>query len=409
MAVFPVPTGRTSDLLNQTRLVAQVQSDQLRLLDLQTQVSTGRRYATPSEDPSSAIRAIGLQQLLERKDQFRDNLSTGQSYLSATDNAISGVSNLLADIRGLAVQASDSTTSATERLASAQEVQQAIQELLNVGNRQFRDRFLFAGSEAGVSPFEQVGNYVSYSGNEGQLSSFGDIGLLFGTNVPGSEIFGGLSAEVKGTADLDPVLTSRTKISDLLGGNGISKGSIAVSDGTTTSIIDFSKAETVGDLVDAIEANPPTGRKLTVRITDTGLTVDIDDAGGGNFTIREVGGGTTAAELGLRETLGVGTGQIAGDDLNPKLRLTTKLTNILGTRATGRTEDTDPNNDILLTAKQSGGFAIAYFADEAATEEVLAELKVTIRCIPLDQEVTEGRCLFTGQPTTQKAIFAKAY
>ena len=39
----------------------------------------------------------------------------------------------------------------------------------------------------------------------------------------------------------------------------------------------------------------------------------------------------------------------------------------------------------------------------------LKELKITIRCLPLDQSGTEGTCIITGQPATCDAIFAKAY
>jgi prolyl-tRNA synthetase len=57
----------------------------------------------------------------------------------------------------------------------------------------------------------------------------------------------------------------------------------------------------------------------------------------------------------------------------------------------------------------SGGFAHCYFASEDAVADELAQRKVTIRCIPLDQPSQPGRCFVTGQPTSQRAIFAKAY
>ena len=41
--------------------------------------------------------------------------------------------------------------------------------------------------------------------------------------------------------------------------------------------------------------------------------------------------------------------------------------------------------------------------------DLLAELKVTVRCMPLEQSGTEGRCVVTGKPATRDAIFAKAY
>jgi prolyl-tRNA synthetase len=56
-----------------------------------------------------------------------------------------------------------------------------------------------------------------------------------------------------------------------------------------------------------------------------------------------------------------------------------------------------------------GGFAYCYFADEEAIDGLLKELKVTIRCIPRDNNDEPGTCFFTGKPAAKKAIFAKAY
>lgn len=56
-----------------------------------------------------------------------------------------------------------------------------------------------------------------------------------------------------------------------------------------------------------------------------------------------------------------------------------------------------------------GGFVNAWWSGAKETEEILAPLKVTIRCIPFNQASGEGKCVLTGKPSTQRAIFAKAY
>jgi prolyl-tRNA synthetase len=57
-----------------------------------------------------------------------------------------------------------------------------------------------------------------------------------------------------------------------------------------------------------------------------------------------------------------------------------------------------------------GGFALAHFNGSTAVEEKLkSDLKVTVRCIPDDLEVEPGTCIFTGEPSKQRVIFAKAY
>ena len=57
----------------------------------------------------------------------------------------------------------------------------------------------------------------------------------------------------------------------------------------------------------------------------------------------------------------------------------------------------------------TGGFAYCNFASEAEVQPLLDELKVTIRCLPLEASGRPGKCFVTGKETTQKAIFARAY
>lgn len=57
----------------------------------------------------------------------------------------------------------------------------------------------------------------------------------------------------------------------------------------------------------------------------------------------------------------------------------------------------------------AGGFALVHWNEAAMGHEILAKLKVTPRCIPLQAEVESGTCLFSGQPSQRRVIFAKAY
>jgi prolyl-tRNA synthetase len=63
----------------------------------------------------------------------------------------------------------------------------------------------------------------------------------------------------------------------------------------------------------------------------------------------------------------------------------------------------------------AGGFARCWFASEEEVQGLLDELKVTIRCIPLDQpggdglSKNTGKCFLTGKETSTRAVFAKAY
>lgn len=60
--------------------------------------------------------------------------------------------------------------------------------------------------------------------------------------------------------------------------------------------------------------------------------------------------------------------------------------------------------------KGDGGFASAHWNGSSDIEaQIKQDLSVTIRCIPFDETSGPGRCIFTGEPSKQRVIFAKAY
>ncbi|MDR2805486.1 MAG: proline--tRNA ligase [Dysgonamonadaceae bacterium] len=59
---------------------------------------------------------------------------------------------------------------------------------------------------------------------------------------------------------------------------------------------------------------------------------------------------------------------------------------------------------------EEGGFILAHWDGSAETEELIKEeTKATIRCIPLNGDLTPGKCMVTGKPSKQRVIFARAY
>jgi len=60
--------------------------------------------------------------------------------------------------------------------------------------------------------------------------------------------------------------------------------------------------------------------------------------------------------------------------------------------------------------ENKAGFVSAHWDGTAETEEKIKDLtKATIRCIPLNNKIESGKCVFTGEKSTQRVLFAKAY
>jgi prolyl-tRNA synthetase len=59
---------------------------------------------------------------------------------------------------------------------------------------------------------------------------------------------------------------------------------------------------------------------------------------------------------------------------------------------------------------EKGGFISAHWDGTSETEEkIKQQTKATIRCIPLDAVEEDGKCVFSGEKSTKRVIFAKAY
>jgi prolyl-tRNA synthetase len=59
---------------------------------------------------------------------------------------------------------------------------------------------------------------------------------------------------------------------------------------------------------------------------------------------------------------------------------------------------------------EKGGFILAHWDGTTETEEAIKEkTKATIRCIPLESATEEGKCIYSGKPSSQRVLFARAY
>jgi prolyl-tRNA synthetase len=77
---------------------------------------------------------------------------------------------------------------------------------------------------------------------------------------------------------------------------------------------------------------------------------------------------------------------------------------------TASTRDAGSYDEMKQILTTHGGFVRCYFKpDKAAEAAIKAETKATVRCIPLEQPSTPGKCIYSGQETHEVVLFAQAY
>lgn len=106
---------------------------------------------------------------------------------------------------------------------------------------------------------------------------------------------------------------------------------------------------------------------------------------------------------------------IERDGLADKLEelLDTIQTNLFDKALKYRNESiTEVNSydEFKIVLETKGGFLSAHWDGTSETEErIKNETKATIRCIPLDAKAEEGVCIYSGKPSANRVLFAKAY
>ena len=70
----------------------------------------------------------------------------------------------------------------------------------------------------------------------------------------------------------------------------------------------------------------------------------------------------------------------------------------------------DSYDEFKTILEKDGGFIMAHWDGSAETEQkIKEETQATIRCIPFEGDKTEGVCMYSGKPSKQRVVFAKAY
>jgi len=70
----------------------------------------------------------------------------------------------------------------------------------------------------------------------------------------------------------------------------------------------------------------------------------------------------------------------------------------------------DTYDEFKRMLEETPGFILAHWDGTPETEQkIKEETKATIRCIPLNNKKENGSCIYSGKPSTQRVLFARAY
>ncbi|MBI1827731.1 MAG: flagellar hook-associated protein FlgL [Planctomycetes bacterium] len=303
MAISPINITRVSQNFQADFLLQTLRQSQRNMYNAEAQISTGRTFVNPSDDPVAASRVLNMTQALARQNQYASNAQYGDNFLSAADSALTEVNGLLVQASQIAIQTVGSLTTSDERASEAEVVASIRQQLQSIGNRQFNGRYIFGGRDVTNQPFIDALGGIQYVGDPNELQTRVADDEVDPISLPGSLLFGA-STSVGNGANLSPSLTADTRLEDITGAAGgpIPAGTLVFNElgGAGIVRVDLSGADTIGKIVDAINAaSAAANGKFTAAVGATGLTIT---PGALPVSVSDSGGGTLASALGILTT-----------------------------------------------------------------------------------------------------------
>lgn len=150
---------------------AAIETASERLLHAQRQVSSGRRIGKISDDPTAAATSIAERGHLAQVDQYTRAADSVASRLSVVDTVLSDVVSKLTAARTVATAARNSTATASQRSALAQELGGIRDALLDNMNTTLHGKYLFAGASVTTRPYAVTppATVPSYAGSGSEV------------------------------------------------------------------------------------------------------------------------------------------------------------------------------------------------------------------------------------------------
>jgi flagellar hook-associated protein 3 FlgL len=175
---------RISNSLLQSRVLYDLQSTLSEVAKAQSQVASGKRITTMSEDPLAGAQVLTADRGLRAIEQYRRNSTAARSRVDAEESVLNQLTDLLTRAKELAIQEGSSTSTPLTHQTAASELQQILDQVVQLGNTQVGSEYLFAGHQTGA-PFDTAGVYF---GDDGSRQSEIGQGYLMTTNHTGREL-----------------------------------------------------------------------------------------------------------------------------------------------------------------------------------------------------------------------------
>lgn len=186
-----------------SRMLQNLNRNLSRLDKHQQQMSTGKLFNKPSDNPIGVSKSLGLKTTLSELKQYKSNAETAISWLEITESAIADVGDIIQNAKELATRIANGTFSEADGKSAKQEVDQMKEQLIKLANTTYGGKYVFSGFQTNKPLLDADGNYnIAYDTgvNKEKMTFEVGIGDTISVNTLGYEVFGNRPADLDGAS-----------------------------------------------------------------------------------------------------------------------------------------------------------------------------------------------------------------
>ncbi len=181
---------RVSTLNLQVNAMTKMLNVQERVKKTIEEVSTGKRFSSPSDDPVASSKGNLIRHDNSTLDIYQQNNILAENFLAKTEDTLQQISHVLIRVDELQKQALNGILKESDKAIIANEVEQRLDELMGLANtKDNQGNYIFSGFKSGTQAYAKQNGIVSFQGDGGQRSVQIGSGIYVPTSCSGKEIF----------------------------------------------------------------------------------------------------------------------------------------------------------------------------------------------------------------------------
>lgn len=208
-----------------------IQQSRSKLDKLNQSISSGNNVNTPSDDPINSRLLLDIGDKVKTGDQYQSNIKKSTIWQQFANTALTGMSDTLRLAKQQVATISGGSSDPTIRQNAVAQLTALKQQLVDMGNMQMGDQYLFGGAKNTSAPFSGTAPY--YVGDESALKIEIGPATTQQMNTPGNQILTADTAASQPYGTTNILKTFDDLITDITANNvaGIQAGAQALDDG----------------------------------------------------------------------------------------------------------------------------------------------------------------------------------